>query len=404
MKVHQGLYLGAFALTVAAVENVVKLPLTKVKAPNSTRVLYRRDETHPETLVDDYYSYYADVQVGTPAQTIRVLVDTGSSDLWFPTSDNPHCPEGTATPIDNGDPDTDYCLATALFDTGASSTWEPNYNVPALYISYVDKGYARGTWGTDTLSWGDVTINEMYLAAANDSTKPALLGIGLVGGESTTWYHRRQAYEYANFPVRLQTDGYIAKTAYSLYMAEDPHTTDGDVDVTLLFGGVDNAKYSGSLATFPIVSSVDLAINLTGIEISVSGQTTTASTSEFKAVLDSGTTYQWLPTAAVNNLAQSLGSDMSTDQWGFYIVPCDYDQNDYISYIFGSKRINVPVSDVVLNYNSQCTLRIHGSDTVRPFLGDSFLINTYVLYNIDDNEISIAQARYTSEENIQAIS
>ncbi|CAM9023641.1 unnamed protein product [Wickerhamomyces anomalus] len=373
MKFIQALSISALITTALAIDNVVKLPVTKTKTNKLSKAVHsglvKRAQDHQESLADDGVGYFATIEVGSPAQTIRVQIDTGSSDLWFPGTNNPQCPQGTATPIDQGSPyqdDFDYCLRSAQYDPGASSSWKVDSSAPAFHIEYVDYSFATGSW--------DESSNE--------------------GSD---------AFQYPNFPQRLKSDGYISKIVYSLYPSEDPYTTSGDIDITLLFGGVDTAKYSGTLEVFPLDSNYDLAITLTGISTDISGQTSVASTQSLSAVLDSGTTLQALPYNIVEQLAYNLGGSGETDSYGYFIVPCNYGSDDHITYTFGTKNINVPVEAVVSSDgNGNCALAIEPTNGLT-ILGDTFLINAYVVYDLEDREIAIAQAKYTSTENIQPV-
>ncbi len=408
MRFVQALSFSALITTALAIDNVVKLPVTKTKTSKLSKAVHsglvKRAQDHPESLSDDGVGYFATIEVGSPAQTIRVQIDTGSSDLWFPGTNNPQCPQGTATPIDQGSPyqdDFDYCLRSAQYDPGASSSWKVDASAPAFNIEYVDYSFATGSWGTDNVHWNDVTIDNFFLASANDSNATSVFGIALTTDESSN--EGSDAFQYPNFPQRLKSDGYISKIVYSLYPSEDPYTTSGDIDITLLFGGVDTAKYSGTLEVFPLDSNYDLAITLTGISTDISGQTSVASTQSLSAVLDSGTTLQALPYNIVEQLAYNLGGSGETDSYGYFIVPCNYGSDDHITYTFGTKNINVPVEAVVSSDgNGNCALAIQPTNGLT-ILGDTFLINAYVVYDLEDHEIAIAQAEYTSTENIQPV-
>ena len=190
--------------------------------------------------------YSVEVDVGTPSQRVTVLLDTGSSDFWVMGSDNPYCSDDTSTTgID--------CSEFGTFDSSSSSTFHNNGT--AFNIHYGDGSFALGTWGTDTVSIDDITLDALSLAVANSSNSSmGVIGLGLAGLETTYSSSHAvksgQTYQYANFPLALKNAGIVAANAYSLYL-NDPEETTGNI----LFGAVDHSLYSGQLYTCLLYTS-----------------------------------------------------------------------------------------------------------------------------------------------------
>lgn len=85
--------------------------------------------------------YYSEVQVGTPAQTLRLDLDTGSGDFWvFGAQLSRH--------------DRKHHM---VFDPKKSSTWE---SIPGATwsIQYGDLSSASGSVGTDVVNLGGIEI------------------------------------------------------------------------------------------------------------------------------------------------------------------------------------------------------------------------------------------------------
>lgn len=73
------------------------------------------------------------VQIGTPAQTVKVFVDTGSYELWV----NPTCSKS---------PNQTLCNSFGYYNPRTSSTVK---NVNQDFQLYYGSGYAQGRYYTD---------------------------------------------------------------------------------------------------------------------------------------------------------------------------------------------------------------------------------------------------------------
>lgn len=185
----------------------------------------------------------------------------------------------------------------------------------------------------------------------------------------------------------------------------------------ILFGAVDHAKYSGQLYTVPLLNPdskeyphpVEFDVTLQGVGLTNGSSKYTFTTTPIPALLDSGTTLMYLPYQLADEIAQTLGGEYSEDI-GYYVIPCpSADDDSKLVYDFGGFNIATNLSNYMLGTvdgfsdDSQCALGILPSD-VEAILGDVFLVDAYVIYNLDDYEVSLAQASYdNAKEDIEII-
>lgn len=368
--------------------------------------------------------YIANLKLGSAKTNVGVLLDTGSSDLWVMSSKNSYC-------ANNGG--NVNCDTYGTYDETTSSTFHNNNT--QFSITYLDQTFAKGTWGQDTIGIGDdLTLQGGNLAVADNSdSNIGVFGIGPRALESAS-------SQYDNLPIQMKQQGFINKVAYSLYLT--PAESERG---TILFGGIDHAKYLGSLQEFDIVLNNGqfqyLQIGLDSIEVNdkyapvattlinvvasptpgISNDTVTNDNSKVtpinvksinvavNAVFDSGTTLTYLPQQVVTQILDTIAPNASyNNNIGGYQVPCTLRRpGSYISYKFGSKAINVAFTEVVLDVgpdnrgNEQCMLGIIASS--QTILGDNFLRSCYSVFNLDDRTLSIAQMNYNDAEAIDAI-
>ncbi|CAK9439937.1 uncharacterized protein LODBEIA_P40370 [Lodderomyces beijingensis] len=358
--------------------NVVRKPL-KV---NST-VAHSKDGKRqyvPLSLVDEGGSYVSQITVGSNKQPQTVIIDTGSSDLWV-VDVNAQCQ-------DNVD-----CTSDGTFDPSQSSTWQ-NLGTP-FSIEYGDQSTSEGTWGKDTVGFGGISITGQQLADVDTTSVPSgIMGIGLDTLEASNT-------QYPNVPVTLKNQGIISKNAYSLYL-NDINAASG----TIIFGGVDNAKYTGSLISEDVTMSTRLTIALSNVDYN--GNSHDASNAD--ALLDSGTTLTYLDQTLASDIANQAGAYWVSypSGGGNYFIDCGASTSGDVVYSFAKgAKISVPMSEFIFqNGDGTCLWGIQpngdgiGSLTI---LGDNFLRHAYLLYDLDAMTIGIAQVKFTSASSISAV-
>jgi len=323
--------------------------------------------------------------IGTPAQSFRLHIDTGSSDLWVNVADSALCEQDTE------------CNISGTYSANSSSTY--NYINSDFNISYVDGSGSSGDYVSDTVRFGSVTLEDQQFGIGYiSSSEEGILGIGYPINEVAVAYNGDEPY--SNIPQHLVDNGEININAYSLWLNDLDASTG-----SILFGGVNTDKYTGSLETLPIIQEqgvyAEFVIALTAVG-SNGDNTSYGSNLATPALLDSGSSLMYLP----NDIAEAIFSDLNAEydaSVGAAIIDCDAaNSDDTIDFTFSSPTIKVALNELVivartdLRGNDICILGIARAESSPPVLGDTFLRSAYVVYDIANNEISLAQTNFNS--------
>ena len=343
--------------------------------------------TNEETL------YFMDVSLGTPAQKLHMHIDTGSSDLWVNVPNSQLCESG-------GNP----CSAGGTYSANSSSSYQ--YLNSAFNITYVDGTGAVGDYAEDTVKFSGVTLrNQQFGIGYSSSSQEGIIGIGYPINEVAVRYGYQP---YANIPENMVQNGYINTNAYSLWL-NDLDASTGEI----LFGGVNSGKYQGKLQTLPIISEqgvyAEFIIALTAM--GESGKTgSIINNIAVGALLDSGSSLMYLPNDITNAIYNAVNANYDRSQ-GAAFVNCDLaSSSSTIDFTFSGATIQVPWNELVIpvgytNGQPACIVGISPSNGATAVLGDTFLRSAYVVYDIANNEISLAQTDFNSTtDNIQEIS
>lgn len=369
--------------------------------------------------------YFATCSLGTPSQDVILQLDTGSSDIWIPSSDaaicdvsENACSLGTCKcdkPTTRGHRVVLLTHNTFTVNANASSTFD-DFGTGDFEISYVDGSFSKGDYFRDTFTIANATLSNMTMGLGKQTTIPyGLVGVGYSANEAIINTEQSLSAEYANLPALMMNQGLIATNAYSLWL-NDLDASTGNI----LFGGVDTQKYVGDLTRISVIKNNEtnaydsFIVALTSVH-AVSSSGTDRLTSHdvpVNVVLDSGTTLSYLPNDLAEQIWQEVGA-VYIAAYGLAVIPCRMQTSTgYFSFSFagtGGPTINVTMDELVLDLVTQGSAPTFGSGrysgqdacefgiqntTGTNLLGDTFLRSAYVVYDLTNNQIGIAQTDF----------
>ncbi|KAM5464037.1 hypothetical protein MauCBS54593_007214 [Microsporum audouinii] len=342
--------------------------------------------------------YFCNITLGTPPQTIRAHIDTGSSDLWVNTDDSQFCSSRWSP-----------CREGGIFDSSSSSTYQLVSN--DFNISYVDGSGASGDYVTDVIEVGGIQLKEFQFAIGHTSSSPlGVLGIGYEAGEALV--SRFGDESYPNLPAALVKAGHIRSNAYSLWL-NDLSASRGQI----LFGGVDTGKFEGKLQTVPVLhtsggdyTSLVIALTSVGIRTASEGSLDTFPAQPVAVAMDSGSSLSYLPDALAAKIYNSIDAVFDPSN-NLAFVPCSMVNDDRkLVFTFSSPQIAVGMDELVIDLgpdangneatfrdgSKACVFGIAPAGRSISILGDTVLRSAYLVYDLDNNEISIAPTRFNS--------
>lgn len=418
-------------LTCTAISSASTLKLDFKKERRNSLVKRSSGYLNLPALEDvDDLGYYVNLSIGSPPQvrpqwversravqlTFRqpftVSLDTGSSDLWVPNLQACSHPE-----------QEQGCAFGGFFSPEESSTYQ-SLDPQTIVLPY-GIGGAEGIISSDNVHIQGVEIQNQtfYLVSeVEDQAGVGIMGIGYPAGEV---YAAEFGPTYPTIVDALFNQGVINRRAFSLYL-DDQESGLGSV----IFGGIDSSKYTGDLVSVAVTPNGTgqydrFAVDLSAISfVDESGSTLlTSPHMASRVTLDSGSTLSYLPQNVTQAIATGLGASYLAAA-GVYIAPCAYRKvQASVSFQFGGSNgptLHVELSQLLGDYyqgenfgdgTEACTVNIAAlsaeeSDELDTLiLGDSFLRSVYAVYDLDNNEIALAQAKFdqTGTSNIQAI-
>jgi Eukaryotic aspartyl protease len=192
----------------------------------------------------------------------------------------------------------------------------------------------------------------------------------------------------------------------------------------ILFGGIDTEKYMGTLTSLKIYPDArsrsseitSFVVAFTSLTASSSSGTDTFTSNGFAqaATLDSGTTLTVLPDDLAALVFQEVGARIDKNLG--VVVPCTLAQvTGTLNFGFAGDNgpvIKVPISEMVLplvdingksptytNGQTVCSFGIEPAQGRPVLFGDTFLRSAYVVYDLSNNRIGIAQTNFNATKS-----
>lgn len=230
---------------------------------------------------------FSEIAIGTPAQTFKVILDTGSSNLWVPSQE---C--GSIA-----------CFLHTKYDSSSSSTYKENGT--EFEIQY-GSGSLSGFVSQDTMQIGDLKIEHQDFAEA--TKEPGLaFAFGRFDGILGLGYDTISVDKIVPPFYNMIDQDLLDEPIFSFYLG---NTANGDGDESeVVFGGVNKDHYTGKLTKIPLRRKAYWEVDLDAITLGDES----ADMDGTGVILDTGTSLIALP----STMAELINKEIGAKKGGF---------------------------------------------------------------------------------------
>ncbi|KAL4952769.1 aspartic peptidase domain-containing protein [Aspergillus filifer] len=325
-----------------------------------------------DVLVDNFMNaqYFSEIQLGTPPQTFKVVLDTGSSNLWVPSSE---C--GSIA-----------CYLHQKFDSSSSSTYKKNGTEFAIKYG---SGSLSGFVSKDNLEIGDLKVKGQDFAEA--TSEPGLaFAFGRFDGILGLGFDTISVNKIVPPFYNMIDQGLLDEPVFAFYLGDA--NSEGDSSVAT-FGGIDKDHYEGELIKIPLRRKAYWEVDLDAIALGDD----VADLENTGVILDTGTSLIALP----SNLAEMINAQIGAQKGftGQYSIECDKrDSLPDLTFTLAGHNFTIGPYDYTLDVQGSCISAFMGMDFPEPvgplaIFGDAFLRRWYSVYDLGNGAVGLAKAK-----------
>ncbi|CAA7054339.1 unnamed protein product [Microthlaspi erraticum] len=228
--------------------------------------------------------YYGDITIGTPPQKFSAIFDTGSSNLWMPSS---KCYLSVA------------CYFHSKYKASQSSTYRKNGKPASIRYG---TGAISGYFSNDDVKVGDLVIQDQeFIEATNEpgitflvAKFDGILGLGFkeiaVGNSTPVWYN-------------MVEKGLVKEPVFSFWLNRNAKDQEGG---EIVFGGVDPKHFQGEHTFVPVTHKGYWQFDMG--DLNIAGKPTGYCAKGCSAIADSGTSLLTGPSTVITMINHAIGA------------------------------------------------------------------------------------------------
>lgn len=295
--------------------------------------------------------YYGEIGLGTPEQKFTVVFDTGSSNLWVPST---RCSSVA-------------CWVHTKYDSSKSSTYKANGTEFAIRYG---TGSLEGVISNDLLTVGNIQVQGQDFA---ESVKePGLtFAMGRFDGIFGLGYDTIAVNRAVPPFFHMVHRKLVEQPVIGVWMNRAEEGQEGG---ELIFGGTNKNHYDeATLSWAPVIRKGYWEVHLE--KVFLGDEEIDLGTLTMGAAIDTGSSLFAVPTATAEQIANMVGA---TKTWnGQYTVDCDTLRIlPDLTLTFNGKHFTLKGKDYVLKAQNQCILGMMGLDIPSP-AGPLWIVGKY---------------------------